>query len=43
MEGVTHVYHCAASVSFQSSDKENLIKTNITGTANIVNAALEKD
>ncbi len=42
MEGVTHVYHCAASVSFQSSDKENLIKTNITGTANIVNAALEK-
>lgn len=42
MEGITNVYHTAASVSFQSSDKNNLIATNIKGTANIVNAALEK-
>lgn len=42
MEGITHVYHTAASVSFQSSDKNTLIATNIRGTANIVNAALEK-
>jgi nucleoside-diphosphate-sugar epimerase len=43
MEGVNKVYHTAASVSFQSSDKQNLIATNITGTANIVVAALEKN
>ncbi len=43
MNGVSKVYHTAASVSFQSSDKQNLIATNITGTANIVNAALEKN
>lgn len=42
MEEVNHVYHAAASVSFQSSDKQNLIDTNIIGTANVVNAALEK-
>lgn len=42
MEGASHVYHTAASVSFQSSDKKTLIETNIRGTANIVNAALEK-
>ncbi|MBC8320816.1 MAG: NAD-dependent epimerase/dehydratase family protein, partial [Bacteroidetes bacterium] len=42
MEGVNYVYHTAASVSFQSSDKNNLIETNIQGTANIVNAALER-
>jgi len=42
MGGVDEVYHTAASVSFQSSDKESLIATNIQGTANVVNAALEK-
>jgi len=42
MKDVTQVYHTAASVSFQSSDKENLIATNVLGTTNIVNAALEK-
>ena len=42
MKGVNYVYHTAASVSFQSSDKNNLIETNFQGTANIVNAALER-
>ena len=42
MEGVSQVYHAAASVSFHSSDKKTLIATNIKGTANIVNSALEK-
>jgi len=42
MKGMNYVYHAAASVSFESSDKQNLIDTNITGTANVVNAALEK-
>jgi nucleoside-diphosphate-sugar epimerase len=40
-KGIEFVYHCAASVSFQSADKNSLIKTNIEGTANIVNSALE--
>ncbi|HJN05051.1 MAG TPA: NAD-dependent epimerase/dehydratase family protein [Bacteroidales bacterium] len=43
MEGISYVYHTAAIVSFQSSDKESIISANITGTKNIVNAALEKD
>lgn len=42
MEGVTHVYHCAAVISFYRSDRELLDKVNIEGTANVVNAALEK-
>ncbi len=43
MHGVTKVYHTAASVSFQSSDKQTLKKTNVVGTANIVNAALKNN
>ena len=42
MDGIKNVYHAAASVSFQSSDKEGIISTNVTGTTNIVNAAIEK-
>lgn len=41
LEGVDFVFHAAASVSFQSSDKSSLINTNVLGTENIVNAALE--
>ncbi len=40
-EGIEYVHHCAASVSFRSADKNTLVKTNIEGTANIVNAAME--
>ncbi|NQX86772.1 MAG: NAD-dependent epimerase/dehydratase family protein [Flavobacteriaceae bacterium] len=35
--GVTHVYHCAAMVSFNPKDYHQLRNTNIEGTANIVN------
>lgn len=42
MEGVTHVYHSAAVISFNGSDRDLLDKVNIEGTANAVNAALEK-
>jgi len=35
--GVTHVYHCAAFVSFEPNKFELLRRTNIEGTANIVN------
>jgi len=41
LEGITHVYHCAAIVSFDPKDKNQLIKTNIEGTANIVNACID--
>ena len=42
-EGVTHVYHCAAVVSFDSSDYHLMRKVNIEGTANMVNIALSKN
>jgi nucleoside-diphosphate-sugar epimerase len=43
MVGITHVYHCAATVSFHPSDLDTLMKVNVEGTANIVNIALEKN
>lgn len=42
MEGITHVYHCAAIVSFHYSDYELMYQTNIRGTHNIVNACLHE-
>lgn len=38
---VSKVYHCAAFVSFDPNDEEKLLKTNIEGTANIVNCCLD--
>ena len=40
MQGVKQVYHCAAIVSFNPSKIKSLQKTNIEGTANIVNACI---
>lgn len=40
MQGVRHVHHCAAYVSFDPRDRGKLFATNIEGTANVVNAAL---
>jgi dihydroflavonol-4-reductase len=42
MEGVTHVYHCAAIVSFDKKNKEQLYAVNIVGTTNVVNASLNE-
>jgi dihydroflavonol-4-reductase len=42
MEGVEQVYHCAAVVSFGGIAEEQLMKVNAEGTANVVNAAMEK-
>ena len=39
-EGVTHVYHCAALISFDPSEFGLLMKVNKEGTANIVNVCL---
>jgi nucleoside-diphosphate-sugar epimerase len=36
-DGITHVYHCAALISFDPKDYHKLRKNNIEGTANIVN------
>jgi dihydroflavonol-4-reductase len=40
-ENITHVYHCAALISFDPKDEEILRKTNIEGTANIVNCCID--
>lgn len=42
MEGVDQVYHCAAMVSFSPKDAARMMHTNVAGTANVVNACLEK-
>ncbi len=40
MQGVQQVYHCAAIVSFDPRDYEQMRRINVEGTANVVNAAL---
>lgn len=40
---VVSVFHCAALISFDPNDEELLRKTNIEGTANIVNLSLHHD
>lgn len=40
LKDVTAVYHCAALVSLNNSDRHQLLKTNTEGTANLVNACL---
>jgi dihydroflavonol-4-reductase len=42
-ENIDYVYHCAAMISFDPKDEEKLRKTNIEGTANIVNFCLSKN
>ena len=41
-ENVDYVYHCAALISFDPKDEYLLRKTNIEGTANIVNFCIAK-
>ena len=41
MQDITHVYHCAGMVSFLPEDKFNLLKINVEGTANVVNACID--
>jgi dihydroflavonol-4-reductase len=42
-QNITTVYHCAAFISFDPKDELLLRKTNIEGTANVVNFCLEKN
>ena len=41
IRGTDFVYHCAAKVSLTDYDKNELYKTNIEGTANVVNICLK--
>jgi dihydroflavonol-4-reductase len=41
-EGVDFVYHCAALISFDPKEEDLVRKTNIEGTANMVNFCLDK-
>lgn len=42
LEGVSTVIHTAALVSFQPEDRDQMLKINGEGTANVVNMALER-
>ncbi|WP_047416828.1 NAD-dependent epimerase/dehydratase family protein [Cellulophaga sp. Hel_I_12] len=41
--GVTYVYHCAALISFDPKDYDQLQKVNCEGTSNIVNLCIAKN
>jgi nucleoside-diphosphate-sugar epimerase len=41
MSGALAVIHAAAKVSFQKRDRDEIFRTNIEGTTNLVNAALD--
>lgn len=41
MQGVSEVYHCAAMVSFNEQNRNDLLRINVQGTSNVVDAALE--
>ncbi|NLU40051.1 MAG: NAD-dependent epimerase/dehydratase family protein [Bacteroidales bacterium] len=41
LEGVEMVYHCAAMVSFYLPDRSEMLRINVNGTGNLVNACLE--
>ena len=43
MQDVSHVYDCAAVVSFSPKDADMMTSINVDGTANVVNACLEKN
>ncbi|MBN2173728.1 MAG: SDR family oxidoreductase [Bacteroidales bacterium] len=43
LEEITKIYHAAAIVSFDSADHKHMMEVNVKGTANLVNAALEKN
>jgi dihydroflavonol-4-reductase len=41
LNGITHVYHCAAVVSFLPDDRQRMMHVNVEGTANLVNLCLK--
>ena len=43
LKGVDTIFHCAAIVSFDARQRQQMIGNNVEGTANLVNAALENN
>lgn len=43
MDGIDTIIHSAAKVSFRDSERRDMFRVNIEGTANVVNLALEKN
>ena len=43
LQQVTIVVHCAAEVSYSKKNKQKLFRTNVEGTANIVNACIKAE
>ncbi len=43
MKDISIVYHCAAIVSFDAGDKDEMFSINVNGTENVVNACLSND
>jgi len=43
MQGIDTVIHSAAMVSFMAAERLQMYQTNVDGTANVVNAALQKN
>jgi dihydroflavonol-4-reductase len=43
LAGAAQVYHCAAWVSLKQADKKDMIRVNVTGTANLVNLCMDYD
>jgi len=43
VEGVESIYHTAALVSYRKKDRKKLIETNVKGTANLVNLAIDSN
>jgi dihydroflavonol-4-reductase len=41
LAGSEEVYHCAAIISFNGKERKTMLRNNVEGTANLVNAALE--
>jgi len=43
MDGIDEIYHCAGVVSFSKNDHNRMMKTNVEGTANMVNLAMQRN
>ena len=43
LDNIGMVYHCAAMVSFQSSERNQMLNVNVKGTSNLINACIEKE
>ena len=41
IQGIQYIYHCAALISFNNSDKNKMIEINTTGTSNIIDMSLK--